>query len=231
LGSRRGECRRPDASPVLASSGDVTLRDFVCRLRLGVLARDRPAAPKQSAGVSTTDELAITTGPTGSFGSRSGASLEVCSPSAHVSRVALSEAAGHRTIPLRRCVARPRSDARAAVSRRRSPLRFFASGEVESASLDRADVRGGSCGSYSRRRVDAAAKRIVQTRVPSSSVRRASGIGETASHAHDGSSLSSAAATISLPGAGHAPTRPLARCSATRRRGTRGLARRDRSSL
>jgi len=177
--------------------------------------------------VSTTDELAITTGPTGSFGSRSGASLEVCSPSAHVSRVALSEAAGHRTIPLRRCVARPRSDARAAVSRRRSPLRFFALGEVESASLDRADVRGGSCGSYSRRRVDAAAKRIVQTRVPSSSVRRASGIGETGSHAHDGSSLSSAAATISLPGAGHAPTRPLARCSATRRRGTRGLARRE----
>jgi len=94
-----------------ASSGDVTCASF--RLRLGVLARDRPSAPKQSADLSTTGKSASRPARPSPSGRRSSTSPEVCSPTAHVSRVARCPAAAClRTIPLRRFAARPRSVAR-----------------------------------------------------------------------------------------------------------------------
>ena len=64
-------------------------------LRLGVLARDRPAAPNQSADWGTTGGP-VTTGPIRPFYRGSGTSPEVCSPTAHTSRVARSFSRGGR---------------------------------------------------------------------------------------------------------------------------------------
>jgi hypothetical protein len=75
-------------TPVRASSGGITCATF--RLRLGVLARDRPSAPKQSAEPGTTGKSASRPARPPPSGRRSGTSPEVCSPTAHASRVALS---------------------------------------------------------------------------------------------------------------------------------------------
>jgi hypothetical protein len=77
-----------DASPAGASSGGITCATF--RLRLGVLARDRPFAPKQSAEPGTTGKSATRPARSPPSGRRSGTSPEVYSPTAHASRVALS---------------------------------------------------------------------------------------------------------------------------------------------
>jgi len=120
-----------------------------------------------------------------------------------------------------------RAPSRGSGMRRRSPLRFFAFHVIKTASLELADVRDGSfdhrqrAGAFS----PATHSSIDRTRVPLSSIRPAGAIGETGPHAltRDPAS-SSAAASISRPDAGHAPTRPFARCSATRRSGHRGPA-------
>jgi len=105
-------------------------------LRLDVVVRDRPATPKQSADLGTADE-SVTTGPVLALGRTSGTSPEVWSPSAHVSRVALSGAAGLRTIPLRRFAHRRARAFRDAnlPSAASSPVRFFAPGAGSSVAL------------------------------------------------------------------------------------------------
>jgi hypothetical protein len=79
----------PDTSPVRVV---LTASVAVAPVRLGVLACDRPDAPKQSVKPGTTGE-SVTTGPMHAT-APSGASLEVWFPWAHAARVALQPGGG-----------------------------------------------------------------------------------------------------------------------------------------
>jgi len=121
--------------PVASISGVSALAP----VRPGVLTRDRPVAPKQSANPGTAGKL-VTTGRMNAF-APPGASLEVFVPSAHVSRVALvSGAASLRTCP---------------ASAFQSPVRFFAFERDPCGAARMADVRGGSFDHDSSDRQDA----------------------------------------------------------------------------
>jgi hypothetical protein len=130
-------------TPVRASSGNVTCATF--RLRLGVLARDRPFAPKQSAEPGTTGKSASRPARSAPSGRRSGTSPEVCSPTAHASRVAHSPVAANlpddpASAFRRPPVLRAQADQKAALAL----AVFRASRVIKAVSLEPADARDGS---------------------------------------------------------------------------------------
>jgi len=133
---------------------------------------------------------------------------------------------------------RPRScEPRSAACR---PCGFSLLAKSRSAQLDLADVRGGS---FDRRKRVARTAHFVlrapvthssidRTRLPSSAIRRTGAVGVTDAHAsRPDPSNRALPLAISSPEPGHAPTRPLARCSATRRSGHRTALPDEGSSL
>jgi len=136
-------------------------------------------------------------------------------------------AANHRTIPLRRFAARPRSDARIWEIEAALALAVFRFSR-DRTGLARTGGRSGwvvrsspTCRALSRRPRIRRSRRRDSRRLRSVvQVRSEKPVRTLATDP----AMSSAAALISRPDAGHAPTRPFARCSATRRTGPRGPA-------
>jgi hypothetical protein len=158
--------------------------------------------------------------------------LSFLSPSARSNRDALPGAAKLRTIPLRRCLPARDPRVRDLVGWRR-PCGFTPDG-CDAVVLDVRTGRLPFAGSI--RRLAAAAKRAARKFDSSSIATRGRGSGKPIDRAHRRSVTSSATASLDLgandacekvfgllvhfdplPKPGHAPTRSLARCTATRR--------------
>jgi len=142
--------------PELADSDDafhpVSRRHCGAVARLPASRRPRPRPPCRTEPIGRLGHYGQTRHdrPDPSLWRESGTSPEVWSPSAHISRVArsLPKAAGLRTCPASAfslCAFRPRfgTGPRSACAR---PCGFSLFDKINAASLDPADVRGGSCG-------------------------------------------------------------------------------------
>jgi hypothetical protein len=161
-------CFDPDCRPGRTPFRVVRQRQFASRFG-GVLACDRPAAPKQSAEPSTTGKP-VTTGPMNAI-APPGASLEVFVPSAHAAASLDSGAASLRMIPLRRL---------------HRPCGLVCS-TLNAVQLEMADARGGSFGDLSSHEM---------TRPPSPAISRAGSPGETERALRRDPTISSATASL-----------------------------------
>jgi hypothetical protein len=195
------------------------------------LARDRPLTPKQSAPCGHYGQTRHDRPDPRTLSSDRAPLLRFSSPSAYVSRVARTpKAAGLRNIPLRRFAPAAPAHCREPRSAACRPCGFSLLAKSRPAQLDLADVRGGS---FDRRQRVARPTPLVvsppvthssidRTRLPSSAIRRTGAVGVTDAHAsRPDPSNRALPLAISSPEPGHAPTRPLARCSATRCSGCR----------